>query len=369
MDNLLKYQIALTMLPGVGGVTAKRLISYCGGVEALFHQKKSSLMKIPGIGSFTAESITSFRDFDRAEKEMEFIAKTGIKTLFYLDKEYPSRLKHCEDGPILLFYKGNADLNKTKVVSVVGTRNITEYGKQKCDEIIEGLKKYSPLIVSGLAYGVDTRAHKASLDNHLQTVAVLGHGLDRIYPPLNKNLAERILDENGGLLSDFVSGTKPDRENFPSRNRIIAGLADVLIVVEAAISGGALITAHIASSYDRDVIAIPGRTTDIFSQGCNRLIKTNKAALAENIADIEYIMGWEPERAGNKKIQHSLFVELDDEEQMVVDVISQQGEASFDLIIHQSGIAFSKASSLLLNLEFKGIIKPLPGRMFKLMKG
>jgi DNA processing protein len=367
MRDLLKYQIALTMIPGVGGITAKKLISYCGGIEALFSEKRKMLLKIPGIGNSIADAVAGFKDFDGVEREMEFIEKARIKTLFYLDKGYPARLKHCEDGPILLFFKGEANLNNSKTIAIVGTRSITEYGREKCDEIIQGLKKFKPLIVSGLAYGVDGRAHKTAMDHQLETVGVLGHGLDRIYPPLHKGLADRMLHEGGGLLSDFVSGTKPDRENFPKRNRIIAGLADALIVIEAARSGGALITANIANSYNRDVFAVPGRTSDTFSQGCNLLIKSHKAALAESAADIEYVMNWLLDEKKSRSAQQQLFVELDDDEQKIVDTLRQNGESSFDYLVNQSQLGFSKTSALLLNLEFKGVLKPLPGRVFKLV--
>ncbi|TVQ08370.1 MAG: DNA-protecting protein DprA [Bacteroidetes bacterium] len=367
-DDLLKYQLALTMVPKVGGITAKKLIAYCGGVEGVFLEKKKTLMKIPGIGANIAAAVSDREIFSRVEKEMEFIKKNGIVTLFYTDVNYPGRLKHCDDGPILLFYKGTANLNKQKIIAVVGTRSITEYGKQKCKEIVEGVKKFDPLILSGLAYGVDARAHKIALDNTLQTVGVLGHGLDRIYPPLNKPLAERMLDNNGGLLSDFVSNTIPDRENFPKRNRIIAGMADALIVVEAAKTGGALITANIANTYNRDVFAVPGRTSDLYSQGCNFLIKTHKAHLAETAKDIEYVMGWEEENQKSKKHQQQqLFVELDEQEKIIADILKENETCSFDFLVQKTGLGFSKTSSLLLNLEFKGAIANLPGKMFKLL--
>lgn len=367
MDEQLQYQIALTLVPKVGGITAKKLIAYCGGVEAVFKEKKSALYKIPGIGHTVVNALKNHGIFEQARQEVEFINRYKIKPLFYTHPDYPTRLKHCDDSPILLFYKGTADLNKQKVIAIVGTRNITDYGRHKCQEIIEGLKKHDPLIISGLAYGVDARAHKVSVDNHLETVGVLGHGLDMIYPPLNKPLAEKMIKSNGGLISDFVSKTKPDRENFPKRNRIIAGMADALIVVEAALTGGALITANIASSYNRDVFAVPGRTGDLYSQGCNMLIKTLKAALVENAGDIEQAMGWEEESRRNRlSIQQKLFMELDDQEKVIVELMKQNGDTSFDLMVQKSGVSFSKLSSLLLNLEFKGVISSLPGKMFRL---
>ncbi len=367
MDEILKYQIALTMIPKVGGITAKKLIAYCGGVEGVFQEKKSSLLKIPGIGEHLASTIANAHWEEDVEKEVVFIRKNKITPLFYTDKDYPARLKHCEDGPILLFYKGQAPLNKRKVVGIVGTRNITSYGKQKCTELVEGLKKFDPLIVSGLAYGVDARAHKAALEEGLSTVGVLGHGLDRIYPSLNKDLAEKMLESYGGLLTDFVSNTTPERENFPKRNRIIAGMVDALIVIEAATTGGALITANIANSYSRDVFALPGRTSDFYSQGCNHLIKTHKAHLFETSRDIEYVMRWEEEPMPGSS-QQQLFPELDDEEKAVADCLKENnGEESFDYLLNKTGFSFSKLSALLLNMEFKGVVSTLPGNRYRLI--
>lgn len=366
MDPQLRYQISLSLIPGVGGVTAKKLISYCGGVEAIFSERKNALLKIPGIGENLASAVLNHKVFDRAEKEILFIEKHRIRTSFFLDKDYPARLKHCEDGPVMLFIKGDANLNASKVVSVVGTRSMTEYGREKCSALLEGLVPHNALVVSGLAYGVDACAHKKALDTGLETVAVLGHGLDRIYPPLHQALAKRIIKQ-GALLTEFLTETQPDRENFPKRNRIIAGLCDAVIVIEAAESGGALITANIANSYNRDVFALPGRTTDPYSKGCNVLIKTNKANLLESIADLEYIMGWDIRKDPRKAIQPALFAELDADEEKMVDFLRKNPEAGIDQIVSQAGYTVSKTSALLLGLEFKGIVKPLPGKIFKLL--
>jgi len=367
MSGNLKYQIALTLIPGVGAIIAKKLIGYCGGVEAVFKERKSSLIKIPGIGESLAKSVTGQDVLDRADEEVEFIRKNQIKTFFFLDNDYPSRLKHCEDSPILFFSKGDANLNSDKVVGVIGTRNMTEYGKEKCEELVKGLVPHDALIVSGLAYGVDSCAHKAALESDLKTVAVLGHGLDRIYPPLNSSLAKRI-EIQGALISDFVSQTKPDRENFPKRNRIIAGLCDAIVVIEAAVSGGALITADIANSYNRDVFALPGRTNDLFSKGCNSLIKINKANLLESVADIEYIMGWSVKKVKQSAKQQTIFVELDSKEQEVVDFLKGNPESSIDYMVTRLGNTVGQTSAILLGLEFKGIVKQLPGKIFKLSR-
>jgi len=348
----------------VGDVNGKKLISYCGSPEAVFREKKKALMKIPGIGEATVSSILSQKVLERAEKEIAFIEKYKIKSLYYTDKEYPSRLKHCDDSPILLYYKGNADLNAERIVGIVGTRRATDYGKESCEKIIEGLAELDVLIVSGLAYGIDTCSHKSALDNNLKTVGVVAHGLDRIYPSDNKTLAKK-MHRNGGIITEFLSETNPDRENFPQRNRIIAGMVDALVVVESAKRGGALITADIANSYNRDVFAVPGDINKKFSEGCNLFIKTNRAALIQSADDIKYVMRWETETKKPAK-QRKLFVELSDEEQIIVDLLKETDQAGIDHIVADSGLTPSKVASALLNLEFEGIVRSLPGKIYKM---
>ena len=345
---MLQYQIGLTLLPGVGDVLGKKLVAYCGGVEGVFKQKKAALEKIPGIGSKLVNAILSQNVLSRADEEITFIEKNNITPLFYLEKKYPVRLKHCVDSPVMLFYKGNVDINTQKIISVVGTRKATEYGKEMCEKLIKELVSHDVLIISGLAYGIDTCAHRASLEYGLKTIAVLGHGLDRVYPYLNKSLAEKIIDQ-GGLITEFMSKTKPDRENFPKRNRIIAGLADATLVVEAAKSGGALITAEIANSYNRDVFCVPGRIGDTWSEGCNHLIKINKACLVQSAKDVNYIMGWQkkPERKPN--IQRELFIELTPDEEKIADVLRMADTMSIDDIYLKSALPVSKVSIALLN--------------------
>lgn len=365
MKKELIYQIAINHIPGIGGVTARRLISYCGGVEAVFREKLLALKKIPGIGEKLAAAIHNQDVFVRAEQEILFIEKHNIRALFYQDDEYPYRLKQCEDGPMLIFIKGNTDLNRQKVLAIIGTRNITAYGRSHCEELVSKLVPYDPLIVSGLAYGVDACAHKAALKHNLPTVAVLGHGLDRIYPQVHNTLAKQIVSD-GALVTDFLTGTKPDRENFPKRNRIIAGLCDGIIVIEAAVTGGALITANIANSYNRDVFALPGRVCDKYSQGCNKLIRINKAHLMESVADLQYIMNWEAGNNAKPGIQTSLFVTLNEEEKKIASFLKDKNEAGIDQIVTGTGFNLSKTTALLLNLEFKEVVKPLPGKMFRL---
>ena len=366
---MLKYQIAITLIPGIGDVNAKRIIAYCGSVDAVFKEKKQKLQKIPGIGPVLTESILQNREvaLSQAEEEIKFIEKHKINTFFYLDPDDPFGLKDCLDSPVMLYYKGNADLNNDKIISIVGTRNATDYGKEVCKNIIQGLADLQVLVVSGLAYGVDICAHKAALENNLSTVAVLAHGLDRIYPAVHKPVAKQMVETNGGLLTDFRSKTNPDRENFPSRNRIVAGLAPVTLVIESAKRGGALITAEIANSYNKDIFAIPGQVGDIYSEGCNYLIKNNKAALVESADDIKQLMGWQTDDKKQKSKQKELFVNLSPDEEKLVTILKEHGESSVDFLCNQLQLSMSKVASILLNLEFENIVKNLPGKLYKLI--
>ncbi len=370
MSNDLLYQISLTLLPNIGDVIGKKLVSYCGGVEAIFKEKKTNLLKIPGIGSKIVDGIVNQNVFRIAEAEIAFIEKHQITPLFYLDKAYPWRLKQCVDNPILLYTKGNLNLNAERILAVVGTRRITDYGKEITEKIVkEFAGDNQVLIVSGLAYGVDSAAHKAAVDAKIPTAGVLAHGLDRIYPAQNAALAKKML-ENGGWVSDYKSGTNPDRENFPSRNRIIAGLADAVLVIEAAEKGGALITAEIANSYNRDVFAVPGRTTDLYSIGCNNLIRQNKAALVQGAGDIRYFMNWMQTDRNLKQpqsIQKSLFVELSANEKTIYDILSEKDGCGIDEICISSNLSISKAAEALLNMEFAGILRTLPGKIYRLI--
>ena len=362
---MLLYQIGITLIPGIGDINGKKLVSYCGSSEAIFKENKSKLLKIPGIGQATVNSIISQKVLHRAEQEIKFIEKYKIKPLFFLDEKYPFRLKHCIDGPLMIYYKGNADLNQSKIVAVVGTRRATEYGKSMCDKIVEDLAEMDVLIISGLAYGIDACAHKAAVSYKLNTIGVLAHGLDRIYPAANKKLAEKMLLQ-GGLLTEFKSRTNPDRENFPKRNRIVAGMADAVIVIESAKKGGALISSGIANSYNRDVFAVPGKVGDKYSEGCNFLIKTNRAALIQSADDIKYIMGWESNqpKAGKQK---KLMLEFTPDQEQIIEILNINGEAGIDHIVSKAKLSPSKVASTLLELEFEGIIKCLPGKIFKIL--
>ncbi|WAC40618.1 DNA-processing protein DprA [Pedobacter sp. SL55] len=361
----MKHQIALTLINGVGALISKKLLQHFGSAEAVFSATHKQLLNIDGIGKKTAEAIVNTNALELAAQELAFIEKHQIQVLFYNDESYPKRLKSCYDAPLLLYYKGNVDLNKTRIVSIVGTRNATAYGKMLCKQLIEILKPYDVLISSGLAHGVDAAAHKESVLANVPTVGVLGHGLDRIYPAAHRELAAKML-KNGGLLTEFLPGTNPDRENFPKRNRIIAGMADVTIVVEASIKGGALITAEIANSYNRDVYAFPGRVNDEFSEGCNFLIKTNRAGLINHPQDLIYYLGWDEETSTKKApVQVQLPLDLNKDERTVCEALLGSALAVDDLFV-TTNIPQSKLAIILLTLEMRGTIIVLPGKLYKL---
>jgi len=364
-DEQLKFRIALTLIPGVGSVLAKNLVSYCGGVEDVFRRKKYQLEKIPGIGGEKAQAIVNHNVFERAEAEVSFIRKHGISTYFFLDAEYPTRLKNCDDAPVLLFYKGNADLNAVRMVAIVGTRLATPYGRLITEQLVAGFAKYEVTVVSGLALGIDIIAHKASLKQQVPTIGVLAHGLDRIYPSDHKPVAEKIV-KHGGLLTEFPSKTIPDRENFPSRNRIVAGMTDATIVVESASKGGALITADIANSYNRDVFAIPGKVGDKYSEGCHELIRNNKAMLVESAEQVAELLNWNDQPAA-QPLQLKFFHELKDEEKVLVKLLQENGKQAIDNLMLQSKMPASRVSSVLLNLEFAGLLRSLPGKVYELI--
>ena len=366
-DEQLKYRIALTLIPGIGSVVAKNLVSYCGGVENIFRRKKYQLEKIPGIGSERADAILNHRVFDRAEAEVVFIRKHKIKTFFYLDDDYPARLKNCDDAPVILYLKGDVDLNATKIISIVGTRNATGYGKQVTEMLIEGFSKYQATIVSGLAYGIDIIAHKEALKNKLPTIGVLAHGLDRIYPSAHKPVAEKMI-HHGGVLTEFISKTNPDRENFPARNRIVAGVTDATIVIESATKGGALITADIANSYNRDVFAVPGKIGEKYSEGCHELIRLNKAMLIETADQVAELLNWNDNTSQKQKNQQlKFFHELESDEKILVSLLKQNGKLGIDHLSIHSNMPMSQVSSTLLKLEFAGLLRSLPGKLYELV--
>jgi len=356
--------LALINANGIGDVMAKKLISHCGSASEIFSENKQTLAKIPGVGTAIIYALKNKSIFTRAEQEIEFINTHNIQYSYFQDSDYPQYLKHCFDAPILFFKKGKIQLNNQKIISIVGTRQMTSYGKSVLESLISNLKAYNPVIVSGLAYGVDAYAHKLAIENQLQTIAVLAHGLDRIYPAIHKKYTDKMI-KNGGLITDYWSNTRPDKENFVKRNRIVAGISQATIVIESAEKGGSLITADIANSYNRDVFAIPGRITDAYSRGCNQLIKTNKAAVLTSAKDIAYILNWEKDNLKEKSIQKQLFVELSDIEKSVYNYLLKEGKQQLDLIALHCNLPVFKTATLLLTLELKGVIKPLPGKIFE----
>jgi DNA processing protein len=366
MNNELLHQLALTLVPNIGDVQAKILMQHFGEVTAIFKAKTSVLEKIEGIGIVRAKSIKEFNDFHLAEKELEFIEKYNIKTFFLTDKDYPKRLLNCYDSPTLLFYKGTADLNASKIVAIVGTRTNTEYGKQFTEKLVKDLSEQNITIISGLAFGIDAMAHKAAIKNNLPTVGVVGHGLDKIYPSDHAGLAKEMIKNGGGILSEFFSGTKPDKHNFPLRNRIVAGISDATVLVETNIKGGSMITGNLANAYNRDVFAVPGRTTDTKSSGCNHLIKYNKAILLTDAEEILEVMGWKERKTKIKK-QKELFIELSQEEKQVVQLLQEKEMVSIDEINLGSGLSSSTIAAAILNLELQNVIASLPGKMYKLL--
>ena len=362
----LTYKIALSLVKGLGPVLIRNIVAYVGDVEAVFREKAAVLAKIPGVGTKQASLISKADVLKRAEREVQFIEKNQLKAGFFLDEAYPFRLNQCEDAPAIIYSRGNHSLDSNKMLAIVGTRNVTENGKDNCRNLIKDIAHHYPntTIVSGLAYGVDICAHRAALEYGLPTIAVLAHGLDRIYPRLHQDVANK-LQEKGALVTEFMSGTNPDRQNFVKRNRIIAGLSDATLVVESAEKGGSLITAHIAQSYNRDVLAFPGRIDDEYAKGCNKLIKTNVAAMVEGIGDVEYALGWERTGAVLKEKQLSLFKLPEGDSGIIYNVLRQEKQATLNLLSLKTGKPVNLISSLLLQLEFEGLVKSLPGNIYR----
>ena len=366
MTNDLLYQIALTLVPNIGDVHAKALVNIYGDAQSIFKAKRKELESIEGIGTIRAGSIKAFQNFQSSEDEIAFIEKYKITPLFITHKNYPKRLLNCYDSPALLYYRGNADLNTSKIIAVVGTRNNSDYGKTVCEKIMEDLASENILVVSGLAFGIDTIAHKAALKNNLQTIGVLAHGLDRIYPAQNKTLAKQMI-EHGGLLTEFISHTNPDKQNFPKRNRIVAGISDAVIIMETGKKGGSLITAELGNNYNKDVFAIPGRVNDSKSEGCNYLIKNNKAALINGADDLLEMMNWKPVDKPAVKKQRELFIELTPDEKIVVVILQQQEAVHIDEMYFKSGLSSSAVAAALLMLEMQGVVASMPGKLYKLI--
>lgn len=367
MNNELLFQLALTLIPNIGDVQSKILVQHFGDAKSIFKAKTQTLEKIEGIGTIRANSIKEFDEFHIAEKELEFIEKYKIRPFFLTDKDYPQRLLNCYDSPTLLFYKGTADLNASKVIAIVGTRTNTDYGKQFTDKLVKDLSEQNITIISGLAFGIDAFAHKAALKNDLPTVGVVGHGLDKIYPSDHAGLAKDMIKNGGGILSEFFSGTKPDKHHFPLRNRIVAGISDATVLVETNIKGGSMITANLADAYNRDVFAVPGRVNDTKSSGCNHLIKHNKAILLTDADELLEVMGWKEKTKSKTKKQRELFIELSAEEKQIIQLLQEKDTVHIDEINLTSGLSSSTIASVILNLELQNVVASLPGKMYKLI--
>ena len=366
MNQDLLYQLALMNVPHIGSVQARILVDKLGSAEAIFKSSKNHLEKIEGIGSIRAKRIKEFKGFDICEREIAFIHRYGIETFFLTDKKYPQRLLHCYDPPSLLFYKGKANLNASKIIGVIGTRNNTDYGKQQTEKLIRDLSTEQILVISGLAFGIDAIAHKTAIKNGLPTIGVLAHGLDQVYPPEHTNLAKDMIRKGGGLLTEFPSRTKPDKHNFPTRNRIVAGLCDAIIVIETGVKGGSMITAELANGYNKDVFAFPGKVSDAKSTGCNQLIQQNKAILLNDAEQLLEALGWKETIKKNVPKQKELFIQLNPEEKIIVDMLQEKASLHIDEIKRFSNLSNSTVAATILNLELNNIIVSLPGKIYRL---
>ncbi|HOZ29859.1 MAG TPA: DNA-processing protein DprA [Bacteroidales bacterium] len=364
------YSLAVSFLSGVGDINAKKLISRFGSAEAIFKSSLSELKKVSGIGDLI--SIRLFNSFasaiQQAEEELLYIYANDIEFVTYTDAEYPSRLRECDDAPMVIYYKGKADFNSPKIISIVGTRNATKYGTDFCTKLIEAIASKYPetIIVSGLAYGIDISAHREALKNNLKTWAVMGHSLETVYPAKHKRIAQKMIDTGSAIISDFPHGSKTETSNFVKRNRIVAGLCDALVIVESGVKGGSMITANIANHYNKDVFALPGSVNSIYSEGCNRLIKTNRANLVESLEDIEYIMNWSSKSNNIVQQNLQLLEGLTENEKIIVDVLKNYEYLDIDNILRQSNLNSDALSLCLLELEFKNIVRALPGKIFTL---
>ncbi len=356
--------LRLQSIPHVGDITAKKLIAHCGSPSAVFSDKRNALRKIDGIGEFILAELFDSKYLNAAIAEYSFISENNIKCSLFTDTDYPTNLKHCVDGPILLFSRGNIQLEDQRLISIVGTRNMTGYGRKFCEKFIEEIAPVNPVIVSGFAYGVDICVQKEAFNNGLQTIGCLAHGLNQIYPRVHTKYVEDI-EENGGFVSEFWSTSRPERENFLKRNRIIAGMSMATVVIESAEKGGSLVTADLAQGYNRDVFAVPGRAEDLYSRGCNNLIKQQKAHLITCAADLVYLLNWELEPHQPKVVQSKMFVELEAMEKRIYDYLTNDGKQQLDSIAISCDMPVFKVSSTLLGMEMKGVIRPLPGKIFE----
>lgn len=365
-DQQFIYALALQHVPKIGSTIAKKLIQHCGSAEAVLKERKSTLLKIDGIGSIIIEGLFDKSHLEEAESELKFIKDNQIVVHYFTEDSYPEKLKHCIDSPIVLFQAGNINLKQQHIISIVGTRKITTSGIAFCEKLVETLKAYNPVIVSGFAYGTDITAQKAAVKHNLQTIGCLAHGLNQIYPKTHKKYMADI-ENHGGFFTDFWSTDSFDRNNFLKRNRIIAGLSEATIVIESAEKGGSLVTADIANSYNREVFAVPGRTTDSQSVGCNNLIKFQKAHLLSDPLDVPYMLNWQLESDKKPAVQKQLFVELEPDEKIIYNFLKENNKELLDVIALKCEMPTYKIAGILLNMELKGVIRPLPGKLFEVI--
>lgn len=364
MPTETQCRIALTLIPQIGDVVARHLAEHFGDAASIFAAPRRELERIPNVGPSRAAAIRQFRDFSRTETEIRFLERLHITPLFWTEDDYPARLRHCQDAPVLLYARGRMDLRAPRMLGVVGTRRPSAYGTECCQALVAGLAPLQVTIVSGMAYGIDITAHQAALDAGLPTIGVLAHGHDKLYPSAHARIARQML-EQGGLLSDFSSGTPLNRMHFPRRNRIVSGCCDGILVVESGITGGSLITADLANGYNRDVLAVPGRIGDDRSAGCLTLIRQHKAALVTSAADIAEAMNWHtPAIQPSSPVQTALFNELDPDQRRILDTLGTE-RLSMDEVQYRSGIPRSQVAEVVLGLEMMGIVKAMPGHTFQ----
>ncbi|MEN8857108.1 MAG: DNA-processing protein DprA [Flavobacteriaceae bacterium] len=365
--------LRLQKTKSVGDILAKKLIATIGNAEDVFKEKKNILQKVSGIGGYAIQNLLDDTNQELAEKELEYINKNKIQFSYFLEDDYPKNLQHCIDAPILFFKDGNIDFSNDRIISIVGTRTMTNYGRDFCEKLMDELAPYNPIIVSGFAYGVDICAHKNAMKQNLQTIGVLAHGFEQIYPKSHKKYIHE-MNENGGFITEFFHNENPLRENFLKRNRIVAGISKATIIIESASKGGSLVTADIANSYDRDVFAVPGKVTDLMSKGCNQLIQQHKAHLLESAKDIIQMLNWDIWTSSTQdvsrvstSVQKKIFVDLKEDEQKIYDYLQKNGSQVLDLIALEIHIPVYQLASILLQMELKNVIKPLPGKMFEVI--
>ncbi len=367
MDRVLQFELALMKIPGVGAVTLRQLVAYSGSAEAVFYATRERLLRIPGVGLKTVSLIDEFKENAKAfaDAEWQRIQEDGVSLYSYRDQAYPWRFKNLPNAPIVLYKKGKADWNQSRSISIVGTRRSSSYGKAIVEEIVKALVPYKPLIVSGLAYGIDYHAHKAALDYDLPTIAVMATGIDKVYPANHMHLAQQIV-QKGALVTERPFGSSPDARRFPERNRIIAGLSDLTLVVEAGKSGGAIITAHIANEYGREVMAVPGSLHQKSSEGCNELIRNHKAHIFTRVEDLIELLNWD-EQLNSKQLSLNLQPALTDEQNQVLKAFQEDRELGLDVIAYRAKLNIAQTTAILLELEFLGSVQPSPGKRYRII--